>query len=315
MVSALTEIDRALLAALEPGLPACPEPYERLGRLVGLSECAVLERLKALREEGTISRFGVVVRHRELGYRANAMVVWDIPDDRVRKAGKLMAGSPCVTLCYRRPRRLPAWPYNLFCMIHGRNREAVLRQVEEVAELCDLVDTPSAVLFSARCFKQRGAKYGFDTKANARLDDTDRAIVDRLQVGFPVCKQPYQAAAQTLGLTEEVLIARLSRLLERGVLSRFGPLYDAEKLGGAVTLVAMAVPETRFDAVAEQVNAHPEVAHNYARDHALNMWFVIACDKSARIDALLGEIAAETGLTPISLPKEEEYFLDLKLSA
>ena len=149
----------------------------------------------------------------------------------------------------------------------------------------------------------------------ASLDAIDRKILNQLQHGFPICQRPYEAAARNLGITEAALIERLGRMLEAGVLSRFGPLYDAEKLGGAVTLVAMRVPEQRFDEVALQIDAFPEVAHNYARDHDLNMWFVLATETPARIAEVLAEIAEATGLQPIDLPKEEEYFLELKLSA
>jgi DNA-binding Lrp family transcriptional regulator len=102
---------------------------------------------------------GVVVRHRSLGYHANAMVVWNIPDDAIERVGKLLAAQECVTLCYQRPRRLPDWPYNLFCMIHGREREAVLRRLEQIIAADGLGDIPHEVLFSMRSFKQRGARY------------------------------------------------------------------------------------------------------------------------------------------------------------
>lgn len=147
------------------------------------------------------------------------------------------------------------------------------------------------------------------------LDATDRKILNGLQGGFPICDRPYAAAAVELGLTEAELIARLERLLADRVLSRFGPMFNAEALGGAVTLAAMAVPAARFDDVAALVNDYPEVAHNYRRDHALNMWFVVATADPARIGAVLWEIAQRTGLQVIDLPKEEEFFLELKLSA
>ena len=150
---------------------------------------------------------------------------------------------------------------------------------------------------------------------NRSLDEIDRKILNALQQDFPICARPFEAAGASLEIAEELLISRLAGLLDCGVLSRFGPLYDAEKLGGAVTLVAMAVPEARFEEVATLVNAHPEVAHNYARDHALNMWFVLAVEESARIGEVLAAIEAETGLKTINLPKEEEFFLELKLSA
>ena len=157
MVSA--DRDRRLLDALEAGLPLVPRPYAALGESFGISEREVMERLARLQEDGTISRFGVVVRHHELGYRANCMVVWDLPEDSVSETGRRLATLPFVTLCYRRPRRPPIWPYNLFCMIHGRDREEVEQQIAQAAEACGLQDVPRAHLFSTRRFKQRGARY------------------------------------------------------------------------------------------------------------------------------------------------------------
>ena len=152
--------DLALLAALEDGLPLVSEPYAELGRSLGLSEGEVLARLWLLQTRGIIKRFGVVVRHHELGYRANAMVVWDIPDTEVGELGPRLAEFPFVTLCYRRPRQRPAWPFNLFTMIHGRDRGEVLERVAELVGTCGLEDIEHRVLFSRRRFKQRGARYG-----------------------------------------------------------------------------------------------------------------------------------------------------------
>jgi len=147
------------------------------------------------------------------------------------------------------------------------------------------------------------------------MDALDRQIVNTLQGGLPIAPRPYAMVAAHLGIAETDLIARLDRLMTEGLLSRFGPLYDAERLGGAVTLAAMAVPEARFEAIAEIVNAFPEVSHNYARDHRLNMWFVVASDDPARIAEVLDAIARATGLQVINLPKLEEYLLELKLQA
>ena len=160
MVVPLSQADRRLLTVLEPGLDFTSRPYQALAEKAGMSEEEVLARLRSLQGCGTISRFGAIVRHRALGYRANAMVVWDVADDRVRDAGTALAVLPFVTLCYRRPRRPPLWPYNLFCMIHGRDRDAVRREVQEAAVLCGLSDVPRDVLFSRRAFKQQGARYG-----------------------------------------------------------------------------------------------------------------------------------------------------------
>ncbi len=147
------------------------------------------------------------------------------------------------------------------------------------------------------------------------LDNTDRAILNALQGGFPIVARPFAAVAKELGLDEAMLIERVRGLLDRGVVSRFGPLFNAEAMGGAFTLAALAVPEDRFAEVTALVNAHPEVAHNYRRDHDFNMWFVVACERPERIAEVLREIERETGLSVIDLPKEEEFFLELRLTA
>lgn len=149
----------------------------------------------------------------------------------------------------------------------------------------------------------------------APLNDLDRRIINGLQGGLPVSERPFAEVGRRLGVPEEELISRLAALLDAGVLSRFGPLYNSERLGGAVTLAAMQVPEARFEEVAAIVNAFPEVAHNYQRAHRFNMWFVVACEAPERIAQVLGEIAAATDLSVIDLPKEEEFFLELKLTA
>jgi DNA-binding Lrp family transcriptional regulator len=145
------------------------------------------------------------------------------------------------------------------------------------------------------------------------MDETDRALINRLQRGFPVAERPYLKVAQELGLAEEELIARMGNLLDQGVLSRFGPLYQAERLGGAYTLAAIKVPEADYDRVAGLVNAHPEVAHNYRREHAFNMWFVVAALTPASIARTLLEIERDCGYPVIEFPKLREYFVDLDL--
>lgn len=147
------------------------------------------------------------------------------------------------------------------------------------------------------------------------MNELDRRIVNALQSGFPICERPFAAAAEGLGTDAATLIARLAALRERGVLSRFGPLYKAEGLGGAVTLAAMAVPEDRFEDVAALVNAHAEVAHNYARDHRPNRWFVLASESPAGIGAAIAAIEAETGLPVLNMPREAEYHVGLRLEA
>jgi DNA-binding Lrp family transcriptional regulator len=147
------------------------------------------------------------------------------------------------------------------------------------------------------------------------MDDIDRRLINQLQGGFPIAERPYAEVGERLGLDEADVIARLRRLLDERVLSRFGPMYDAERLGGGLTLAAMAVPEERFEEVAGIVNGFAEVAHNYERSHRLNMWFVVATERPERVRAVLAEIAAATGLPVLDLPKLEEYFLELRLSA
>ena len=162
-------MNASLIAAIQDGLPLTPTPYADIAACLGVTEEAVLTELAHLRDSGVIKRMGVVVRHHELGYRANAMVVWNVPDDRVAAAGKALAQQPAVTLCYRRPRRLPAWPYNLFCMVHGRDR--VRREIDRLRRAARLEDVACDVLFSVRRFKQRGARYvipGMEQEATAR---------------------------------------------------------------------------------------------------------------------------------------------------
>ncbi len=164
----LDELDVALIAEIQTGLPLTPNPYAEIGRHIGLSEAAVIERLQRLLQAGAIKRLGVVVRHHEIGYRANAMTVWNIPDEKVSELGECMGGFEFVTLCYRRPRRLPDWPYNLFTMVHGRDRDEVLSNISHMAERCGLASIQYEVLFSKRRFKQRGAIYTA-SRENKRL--------------------------------------------------------------------------------------------------------------------------------------------------
>lgn len=146
-------------------------------------------------------------------------------------------------------------------------------------------------------------------------DATDRRIINALQGGFPLSDEPYREVAATLDLSEDELIDRLSHLLDGRVLTRFGPMYQVERMGGAFVLAAMAVPEERFDEVAAQVNALSEVAHNYRREHELNMWFVLATETPAGIDAAIDRIERDTGLRVEAFPKEREYFVEMKLNA
>ena len=143
------------------------------------------------------------------------------------------------------------------------------------------------------------------------MDDLDRRLINRLQHGLPLVRQPWQSVAQELGCAPGEVLDRLHALLEDGVLTRFGPMLDIERVGGAFTLAALAVPEARFDAVAEQLNALPQVAHNYRREHRWNMWFVLACGTEAELAATLSRIEALTGLAVLNLPKEQTYHVGL----
>ena len=147
------------------------------------------------------------------------------------------------------------------------------------------------------------------------LDATDRAILNALQDGFPLTPRPYDDAGAALGITGSDLIARLAHLRRIGAITRFGPFFDAAEMGGAFCLCAMAVPPDRFDSVMTQVNAHPEVAHNYERSHALNMWFVLATDTAQGIDRTARAIEHETGLRVMLFPKLEEYFIGFRVQA
>lgn len=145
------------------------------------------------------------------------------------------------------------------------------------------------------------------------MDDIDRAIINNLQGGLPVCERPYREAALRIGLDEDALLTRLSQLLQSGVLTRVGPLFQIEKMGGAFTLAALHAPVDDFERVAQSVNALPEVAHNYARDHDLNMWFVLATETPEQIGQVIAKIATETGCEVFNFPKSREYFVELKL--
>jgi len=147
------------------------------------------------------------------------------------------------------------------------------------------------------------------------VDSLDRAIINNLQGGFPVCDEPYREVANQLGTTEHELIRRLDALLEDDTLSRFGPMYHAERLGGGLTLAAMQIPPQDFERVAAIVNAFPEVAHNYAREHPFNMWFVLATEIPSRIGDVIGEIEKATGYQVYNMPKLEEFFVGLRFEA
>lgn len=147
------------------------------------------------------------------------------------------------------------------------------------------------------------------------MDQIDRDIVNGLQAGLAVCERPYLDAARRLGLQEDELMTRLGRMLAEGVLTRIGPLYRIERMGGAFTLAALHAPAEAYEQVAQCVNAFPQVAHNYAREHELNMWFVIATETPDEIEEVIAAIELATGCGVLNFPKFREYFVEVKLKA
>lgn len=168
-------LEQALISAIEQGLPLVARPYAELALRIGCTEQQVINGLQLIKDRGDIKRFGVVVRHRKLGYRANGMVVWDIPDYAVKRLGKCMGRFPFVTLCYQRPRKLPDWSYNLFTMVHGHNQQEVKDKTALLVLQCGLEDIKHEILFSSRCFKQRGARYRSNQLPEIKLG-ADRCV-------------------------------------------------------------------------------------------------------------------------------------------
>ncbi len=147
------------------------------------------------------------------------------------------------------------------------------------------------------------------------VDAHDARLIDRLHGDLPLADHPFAVVGTELGMDEDEVLERLRRLLSQGVLTRMGPLYHIERAGGKLLLAALEVPEERFDEVTALVNALPEVAHNYRREHAFNMWFVVATESAAQCDDALARIAESTGLKVHAFPKEREYFVGLRLPA
>lgn len=156
----LTQRENDVVGAIAAGFPLVAAPYAEIARGLCMREDTVLETLRDLLRDGLIRRIGVVVRHRRLGIDANAMAVWDVPDAALGDLGRRMARDPGITLCYGRARALPQWPYNLYCMVHGRSRAATASELERIASRYGLAAYPHAVLFSRQCFAQRAAAYG-----------------------------------------------------------------------------------------------------------------------------------------------------------
>ena len=170
-----TDTSGLLLQALQEGLPIVERPYAKIADQLGWSEQKVIDELELLAKSDRVRRMGIIVKHRALGFTANAMVVWDIPDDEVDAVAERMAEDSSVTLCYQRPRRLPQWPYNLFCMIHGQERDQVLGRLDQLVDNLNLQEYDHQPLFSTRCFKQCGGRYFRAAKTDAQKTVTSKS--------------------------------------------------------------------------------------------------------------------------------------------
>lgn len=148
-----------------------------------------------------------------------------------------------------------------------------------------------------------------------QMDATDKAIINGLQGGLPICERPYQVMALQFEISEDALISRLENLLAQKVLTRFGPMFQIERMGGAFTLAAMQVPESDYERVTTAVNSLPEVAHNYRREHDFNMWFVLATETPEGIGKAITSIETATGYPVYNMPKEKEFFVGAKFTA
>ncbi len=164
----ISDADRQVLESIQGGLPLTSHPYAEVGRQIGLSEEAVIERIQALQQNGVIRRMGIIVHHRPLGYQANAMVVWNLSSDQIESFGHQVSALDFVTLCYQRTPKPPHWPYTLYTMIHGKDRESVLAHVKTLKSLAPTEDIDHQVLFSSRRFKQQGARYFTKKQSTAR---------------------------------------------------------------------------------------------------------------------------------------------------
>lgn len=157
-VSMLDETDRRIILATQDGLPLERRPYEAVARKLDISAEEVMQRLRRMSDDGIIRRIAAVPNHYRLGYTANGMSVWNVPDEHVEALGKQVGALDFVSHCYRRPRHLPAWPYNLFAMVHAGSREEALEKVDEIARLLGENDRGHDVLFSRRILKKTGMR-------------------------------------------------------------------------------------------------------------------------------------------------------------
>ena len=154
----LADLDRRLILATQGGLPLVARPYDALGSALGISGEQVQQRLNAMLADGRIRRIGAVPNHYAIGYTANGMSVWDVADDLIDELGVQVGALPFVSHCYRRPRRLPLWPYNLFAMVHGASRVEVEADVERIATLLGVACRQHEILYSSRILKKTGLR-------------------------------------------------------------------------------------------------------------------------------------------------------------
>lgn len=154
----MDEIDRSLIAATQAGLPLTPRPYHAIAEQLGLTAEEVMARMQAMLESSVIRRIGVVPNHYALGYIANGMTVWDVADDKVDELGERIGQLPFVSHCYRRPRRLPHWPYNLFAMVHAKSREQAQADADQIAAVLGDACRKSDILYSSRMLKKTGLR-------------------------------------------------------------------------------------------------------------------------------------------------------------
>lgn len=148
-----------------------------------------------------------------------------------------------------------------------------------------------------------------------KLDDIDRSIINKLQGGFPVCEQPFAAVSSIIGIGEQALIQRIQQLIDSGVISRFGPMYNIERLGGVYSLAAMRLPSRDLMRVVDIVNDYPEVAHNYLREHEFNLWFVLAVESEQEKNRIVEEIETASGYPIYDMPKLKEFYVGLQFDA
>lgn len=158
MQTGIDSTDRAIILATQEGLPIDPQPYHRVAEAVGIEPAEVMTRMQRMLETGVIRRIGAVPNHYRLGYRGNGMSVWDVPDEKITEIGRCLGALAFVSHCYERPRHLPLWPYNLFIMVHGPDREAVIEQVERIAAMLGEDDRGHEILFSSRILKKTGLR-------------------------------------------------------------------------------------------------------------------------------------------------------------